>query len=88
VFFAGWTVARKLDRFGLAILGALLIWVCSVLFVVMLRSLESMFGTPKAPNLLVIKGFVLSAVLSIPIVVVVSAVAAAIARRTGTSGKA
>ncbi len=88
VFFAGWTVARKINRLGLAILGALLIWVCSVLLVLVLIGVESMLGPApaSAADVLVMKGFVLSAFLSIPVVIVVSGVAAAIARRTRPSG--
>jgi len=84
VFFSGWTVARRLNQWGPAILGALLIWVCWALAVVMLIGFESMLKV--APAGTVIQGFVFSALLSIPVVVVVSAVAAAIAKWTRPTG--
>jgi hypothetical protein len=89
MFFAGWTVARNLNRWGSAILAALLVWFCSVLAVVVLMVVESILQTssPRPDNLLVVKGFLLSALLSIPVVIVVSAMGAALARWTGSSSR-
>ena len=87
VFYVGWTVARRFDRFGIAILGALLIWICSTLAVVALVTAESMFASaPSAAGEPVVTGFLLSSLLVIfPVFVVVSAVAAGLARRNRPS---
>jgi ABC-type uncharacterized transport system permease subunit len=72
LFFAGWTAARKVNRVTLAILGGLLIWACSVLLIGFLMGAE---GEARA-------GFLLSALLSVPVVLAVSAVGAVVGKRS------
>jgi hypothetical protein len=82
VFFVGWTVARRLRRLEPAVLAALFIWISSTLLVIALISIKS----AKQVDLLVIKGFVFSALLSIPIVVVISTIGAIAGKRAQPSG--
>lgn len=79
VFFSGWTVARRLNRWGATIVAALLIWACWAIAVMLLIGVETILGA--APAGTVIQGFMLSAFLSIPAVIVVSLIAASIAKR-------
>ena len=75
LFFVGWTVARNINRTGLAILAGVVIWMLSALVVGVFT-----WSEPEA-----LTGFILAAVLSIPVVVAVSWIGALVGKRNRPS---
>ena len=88
VLYVGWTVARTLDRVGLAILGALLVWGCSVTAVTVLMGAKLVLQdlASSETGLLAVKGFLFSALLIVPVVALLSGIAGFVAVRTRRSG--
>lgn len=82
VFFVGWTVVRRLGRVGMALAGGISIWVISVVAVSLLIGVEAVLRPRPGEDALVLKGFLISTLLAIPVVIVVSAIGAFLGRTT------
>lgn len=75
IFAVGWIIGRRMNRFGPAILAALLIWFCFAMVAVMLSAIAG----PVDP--IAMKGYLLAVTLSLPIVAAVSAIGVIVAKR-------
>ena len=82
VFFAGWIVVRRLGGIGMALAGGISIWVVSVVAVFFLIGVEALLSPRPEEDALVLKGFLISTVWAVPVVIVVSAIGAFLGRAT------
>jgi hypothetical protein len=83
----GWIVARAFNRVAVAVLGALFVWLVSVLTVVAFMG-ATFYLQPKTSRdveLLAIQGFLFSGALLIPVVAVLAAISGFFALRVKRS---
>lgn len=77
LFYAGWMVVRKLNRITWALLSGILIWICSTVLILVLMGAEPFIATQETRMAQEAKlGLLLASLLSVPVVLAISALGA------------
>ena len=87
VFVTARTVSRNLNKLALGIVAGLFVWICSVVFVILISAIKPTPALTAGEPTEGIVGLLISAVLTVPLVIAVSALGGALGRRRhGQSG--